>query len=200
MNRLALFISVIFHPIWVNLYALLALVYFHPFLYAGLSLPVKGFYIAFIFIACSVLPLLLVLLQKLFGFTKTIMLTEAEDRHVPYIFTASMYLFTYYLFKKMAAPTALLSFLLAQSAIVVAILVINFKTKISAHATSFGAIIGLVIGLAKASYFDLRWILVMLFLLAGVTLSARLQLKAHNLNQIYIGFLVGLLLMVLLVY
>jgi len=198
INKWANFISVICHPIWINAIALWSLLLLHPFMHAGLNNSVKLFYFGFIFISCSIVPLVVVLLGKFFGYSSNILLPNSEDRHIPYLVTAAMLVFNFYLMKKIGAPYPLQSYLLASASIMIVIIIINFNTKISAHATALGAWVGLIIALGKLSFIDVRWLLIASILISGLTLAARLQLNAHTKSQVYSGFLIGLGIMFLL--
>lgn len=196
MNKTtALLISVIFHPVFVNLISLVCVIQLNPYLEAGLSTEAKWFYIMYVFITTALIPLFIVVLRKALGFSSSIMLPDSDDRHVPYITASSTYLFGYYLFLRIHAPHPLQAYMLASACVLVLVLIINFFTKISAHATSLGAAVGVLLALNGYAQGDLRWLILVLLLISGFTASARLALEAHNPRQLYMGFGVGLLTM-----
>lgn len=196
MNRTFAFsLSVIFHPVFVNLLSLVLLIQLSPYLDAALTASAKWFYITYIFITTALLPLFVVVARKALGFSPSILLERSDDRHIPYIVTACAYLFGYYLFLRIGSPPPLIAYMLASASIMVLMLIINFFTKISAHATSLGAITGTLIACQAASDYDVRLMMVVIFLLSGITASARLALEAHSRMQIYTGFLMGLFVM-----
>jgi len=196
MNRTwAILLSVIFHPVFVNLLGFVAVIELNPHLQAGLTPQAKWFYIMYVFISTGLIPLFVVVARKALGFTNSIMLNNADDRHIPYIVTATAYLFGYYMFIKIGTPHVMQGYMLGSACILVAVLIINFRTKISAHATSLGALVGLILALSPMMMFDVRMLLIPALLISGLTATSRLVLEAHTHQQLYSGFGLGFLLM-----
>lgn len=192
MNRTwAILLSTVFHPVFINLLSFILVIELTPYLQAGFSVEAKWFYVLYVFITTGMIPLFVVVLRKALGFSKSIMLDQADDRHIPYITTAVAYLLGYYFFIQLGAPHILQGYMLASACIMVAILIINFYTKISAHATSLGALVGLLMALSAYALVDVRIYLVVAFIFTGLTCAARLALQAHTHQQIYWGALVG---------
>lgn len=196
MNRtLAILLSTVFHPVFVNLLSFTLVIELTPYLEAGFTTEAKWFYVLYAFITTGLIPLFVVVARKALGFSKSIMLDNADDRHIPYIVTAIAYLFGYYLFLRIGAPHVLQGYMLGSACVMVCILIINFSTKISAHATSLGALLGVIIAVTPIAIIDTRWLMLIVLLLTGLTAVSRLALQAHTLKQLYAGFILGLGLM-----
>lgn len=199
MNRnLALAISTLFHPVFVNLYGLSALILLSPYLSLGLTRNAQLFYVGFIFVTAGLLPIIAVLIMRLLGKVQSVLLDVQDERNIPYLITASIYLFDYYFLSKMHTPSLLRAYVLACACIVVAVVVINHFYKISVHGASLGALIAIILTVAQAPVFDLRYVLIIAFVLTGITLSARLFLHAHTLWQVVSGWSLGFLIMYLI--
>ena len=194
----ALGISIVCHPVFVNLITFTLMLQTHPYLKAGLSGEAKWFYTLFIFITTSMIPLFVVVIRKALGYTSSIMLDNSDDRHIPYITAAFAYLFGYYLFGTIGSPKPIQAFMLAMATITITLLVVNFFTKISAHATACGALCAVAIKLQPLALINLSLIIPILFVISGFISSARLILQAHDLKQIYAGFLTGFFIVMLL--
>jgi membrane-associated phospholipid phosphatase len=81
----------------------------------------------------------------------------------------------------------------------------NNFTKISAHATGVGGLLGIILIIIRwfsYSYFyigaaritvPIYWVLIVVLLLCGIVCTARLLLKAHEPKDILQGFIVGVL-------
>jgi uncharacterized membrane protein HdeD (DUF308 family) len=189
-------VSVIWHPVFVNLLCLYVLFTFYPPLSYGVPFKLQLFYVAFIFIATSIVPLFLVLIMKAMGTISAITMERQEDRKYPYLFTLSLYIFVYYnLMQSPLTPTYLLKYLLACTGIVAAVFLINSFNKISIHLATMGALCGLLAALAYKGFADYRILLALAILASGYVASARLSLKAHLPNQLYLGFLLGFIFM-----
>ncbi|AMS27978.1 hypothetical protein AEM51_14150 [Bacteroidetes bacterium UKL13-3] len=199
MNRnVALGISGLFHPVFVNLFGLLAIVFLSPYLSLGLTPNAKFFYIAFMFVTAGVLPILAVLVMRLLGKVQSVLLDVQDERNIPYLITASVYLFDYYFLSRMHTPSMLRAYILACACIVVAVVIINHFYKISVHGASLGALTAIILTLAQAPLFDLRYVLLLTFILSGITLSARLFLHAHTFGQVISGWMLGFVIMYLI--
>jgi hypothetical protein len=199
MNRnVALGISGLFHPVFVNLFGLLAIVFLSPYLSLGLTPNAKFFYIAFMFVTAGVLPILAVLVMRLLGKVQSVLLDVQDERNIPYLITASVYLFDYYFLSRMHTPSLLRAYILACACIVVAVVIINHFYKISVHGASLGALVAILLTLAQAPLFDLRYTLLLTFIFSGITLSARLFLHAHTFGQVISGWMLGFVIMYLI--
>jgi hypothetical protein len=199
MNRtVALTFSSLFHPVWVNLLGLLCLLFCSPYLSLVMQPTLLLFYVLFIFGTTAVVPMLAVGVMKLTGHIQSIMLEEQEERNIPYLVTGAMYLFDYYFLSQMHSGALIRAYLLACACIVVAAVIINHFYKISVHATSLGALAGIVVTLAPYALWDLRWVLVLVLIITGATLSARLFMNAHTRQQLVTGWLLGFLVMMLI--
>lgn len=196
MNRkVALIISSIFHPVFINLISLLLLFVLFPVLQFGLSDNVKLIYILFIFVTTGILPLLIVLLMKVLGKISSLLIDNKDERTLPYIITSTIYLLNYYLFMKVGAPQIIVSYLLGCSTITVAVLIINLFYKISIHTSALGALSAVIVASVHQASFDIRLLLIIIFIITGITASARIYAESHNQQQLYMGFLTGTLIM-----
>ncbi len=194
--RFALIISVIFHPVFVNLLSLVALCYLHPVLAVALSAKAKLFYVAFFFTATAIVPLIAVLILKQSGMVNSILLQEAQERRVPYLITSVMMLFTYYMFQKIHAPVSLQLFMLVCSAIVVLLLFVNQYKKLSIHMASLGLLTGVVITFCP--FIEVRMLLALVILICGITATARQFAKAHTPVELFGGYIIGFVMTMLL--
>lgn len=197
-KKLSIFISTVFHPVFTNLLSLWLLFILYPQLAYGIQSSIKLFYISFVFVTTGLIPLLLVLILRLLGKSTSIMLHEKEERNLPYIITAGLYLLDFYFAQKTGTPQLLTAYLLACSSIIVAVLIINQFNKISIHMASMGALVGLIMCATPYAVFDLRYLLITAFMASGWVASARLFADAHTFQQVLSGFCLGLLIMLLI--
>ncbi len=191
-NIFAQSLSTIAHPVFVNLLCLYLLFSIFPPLSHGLPQRIQLFYISFIFISTSLIPLILVLVMRITGKLESIQLDNRQDRKLPYILTVALYIFNIYNFVK--SPTThplILGYLVACTLIVFLVFAINFRTKISIHMATLGALCGLIACGSYTGFNDLRWLLFLAILLSGLVGSARLSLGAHSPYQLYCGFFLG---------
>lgn len=199
MNRkLSSLISFLFHPVFVNFLNLYLLFTLFPALHYGIPQRMQYFYISSIFIATSIIPLIMVVLMRFTGNVKSVLLTDKEDRKLPYLVTLIVYIFCYYYFTKLNTHPFILSYLVSCSVIVGLVLAINFFDKISIHTATLGAMAGILAVAGKYASMDMRYFMILAILTAGLVASARIICNAHQNKQVYSGFLLGFVLMFLI--
>ncbi|MFA6262318.1 MAG: hypothetical protein WC760_12675 [Bacteroidia bacterium] len=196
--RAAQALSVVFHPVFVNSFSLLLLFLLFPSLRYGVHPAMKVFYWSVIFISTGIVPMAWVGVSRLLGKIDSILLPNSDDRNLPYILTASLYMLDFYLAGQWGASSLFRAYLLACSSVVVSVLIINQFTKISIHAASLGALAAVIHQSALVAGFDVRYLMIAALVISGLVLSARLWAESHTSTQVYLGFLVGFLWMVLM--
>ena len=191
-------LSVLFHPLLMVFYAVLIVLY--PFEYGVLNnVQMQWILIGLIFLFSFIMPVLFILIMRMFRIVTSITVDKKEERIYPYAFTSVFYLFIWYMFSslKIFEGVPAKAFLFGSIAIFL-VLLVNFKLKISAHTLAMTAICGLVLRLVY-HYNELHQLLLLLLciFLSGLVASARLYLKAHTWNEItlaaVLGFFLGLL-------
>lgn len=194
-EKVARLISVLFHPLLMPTYASLLL--FNIPSHFNFSLPENYRYLvpAFVFASTFLFSALIMLIYLKMGFVKSLAMKDRKERALPLITMAGIYYFTYHFLNQGPAPTLFNFFMLGTTALVLLSLLLNYFTKISIHMVAMGGIFGTFAGLAVGFHYDLRLLLFLLALAAGLTGFARLKLKAHTETQVYSGFGLGVLVM-----
>lgn len=146
---------------------------------------------------CNVLftilmPVLMIFLLLRNNMIESLDLKKREDRKYPIIFTIVFHIANYYFLSRAHLPGPYMFFLLAALFSLIMTLIITNYWKISMHMTGIGGVCGAFLTLAFIWPIDLRIILALLFLLAGIIGSSRLILNAHTSKQVFFGFLAGL--------
>lgn len=128
-------------------------------------------------------------------------LEKKEDRNLPFIFTIIFYYGAYYMLKNNEGiPAIYLILMLVSTLMIIVVFFVNLKYKISIHSLSIGALNGLLIGVAYRFQLDLSYTIVFSILIAGIIAFSRLALGAHRSSEIYTGFLIGFLGLILLFF
>jgi hypothetical protein len=194
-DRLAHFFSWLFQPLLMPLAG--TLIFLNLPYYAFTLMPVK---LKWVVIFCNllftvVLPAGFILLMRRFKLIRSISLDDRSDRPVPVFLTGIFYAFNlYYLFRLYGyLPDLYYYFLMASIFSVISTLAISAWWKISMHMTGIGGLCGSVFLASMVWDLDLRYLLAAAFVAAGITGSARLQLKVHTPAQVGAGFLAGFL-------
>lgn len=195
MNKLAQFISVIFHPILLPTWMFLI------FITSGIckiSLINIEICLAVIFGTTFILPMSFILILKKFKVIESLTMEKREDRFIP-IFAVVIFLFATSRFFNGINALALYNFYLICNLILcVVVFWINFWWKISMHEIGWGALCAILFILSTASSKIFLPYLIAGFILSGIVGSARLYLKSHSNSQIYAGFAVGFIIPLLI--
>jgi len=184
------FISTILHPIVLpTLGVFLYFVFVSQSFDKRLQLIVLGL----VFVLTYVVPVLLLLFLKNFGFIKDFQVSTIKERRFPVIF---MILLLYFLGNTIIQiPTirnlGILFYGTSLSLICIYIL-FSVKLKSSLHLVSMGNMIGFFLIMTNINSLSMLPIIILLILLSGILASSRLYLKAHTPVELLIGFSLGI--------
>lgn len=196
MNKLAQFISTIFHPVLLPTWMLLVII--ASDLYKMLFINV-GLCFAIVFVTTFVFPIISMLILKKFKVIKSLTMEKRDERFIP-LFIMVVFLYATTRFFKGISMLSLYNFyLICNMLLCVVVFWVNLFWKISFHGIGWGAFSATLLIMTTISVdIYLPFFITSLFI-SGIVGSARLYLKSHNESQIYVGFIVGFI-MPLLIY
>ena len=199
--KLTQLISIILHPIFMPLLALHLTLFLLPSLAFFLDQNLMLIYGIIVF-STIVLPLANIfwLIRK--EQVSSLEMSNHKERSLPLFKTAIWMSLGYYLIQNLLFYTPILKAeLLGAILIILLASIISKFWKISLHLLAIGGVVGVFIAL-QIIHGDFLYLLMLFILLSGLLGVARINQKAHNYAQIYVGFLVGLSveLITLLVY
>ena len=164
--------------------------------------------ILLVFFSTVIIPAFATFLMIQLGLVKSFTMEDRMDRTGPLIASGIFYLWVFWnLYSNSNTPKILIALILGTTIGLFVVFFFNIFFKIRAHMTGMGGWIGAILillwvehyqfipisdtkeVLSGISLFDL---LAVSFVLAGLVGMARLQLKAHNLEELVYGFLGGL--------
>ena len=203
MRLLAQTISFIFHPVFLLLYLLLILLQVNPFIFGGLEPKLKGLVIIQVAITTCIFPLIATGLMKALGLIPSLEMHHRKDRIGPLIATAVFYIWLYLNIKDHDfIPDVFASIVLGSCLALCLSFFINVFSKISLHTVGLGGAMGALILIYALYSYETFWIwgvvvsvklvLMIALMIAGLVGTARLYLGAHQDDEIYGGYLVGL--------
>ncbi|MCF0061777.1 hypothetical protein MUK70_21285 [Dyadobacter chenwenxiniae] len=207
-NRIALILSVAFHPLILTTYLFALLFLISPELVgvSALELPALGSLLMLLFLNTFIAPTLVVYYFQKMGIISTMHVDDLAERRLPYLACIIIYGLATYLFGWKLQPISELApqisiILGAATVSLLIVTVVSLFWKISAHATGIGGTIGMLTGLLMR-HDDAQLLIPLIFtvLIAGWLLSARLHLNAHTPAQILVGVICGAFVSSLTVY
>lgn len=184
------FISTILHPIVLP--TLGVFIYF-VFVSKSFDKRLQLIVLGLVFVLTYVVPVLLLLFLKNFGFIKDFQVSTIKERRFPVIF---MILLLYFLGNTIIQiPTIRnLGILFYGTSLSLTCIYILFSVKLksSLHLVSMGNMIGFFLIMTNINSLSMLPIIILLVLLSGILASSRLYLKAHTPVELLIGFSLGI--------
>ena len=147
----------------------------------------------------GILPLLSVALLALKP-KFDISLSKVSDRLMVLLFTSAFYYLGFVLLDRIKAYPVFKLVMIASVLVIIALLLISFKWKISSHMAALGAITGAVLALAFRTGINPVFSVLVLVLAAGLTGTSRLIVQKNSLPQVVAGYFLGLLIVYLVIY
>jgi len=187
----ARFLSLVFHPLLLPTYAFAMIILSQPFLFAAYD-GGEWVLVVRVFVNTFVFPVLCLFLLWRLGWLKSFEAATREERIVPYIAIGTLYMWTFITFRKSPEPQVLNVVLLGSCLALFACFFANIFSKISIHAAGFGCLMVLAFLNTWFAAYDVRWLLLVVVLVAGLVGSSRLYLRSHTLKEVMTGFLVGI--------
>jgi len=147
----------------------------------------------------GILPLLSVALLALKP-KFDISLSKVSDRLMVLLFTSAFYYLGFVLLDRIKAYPVFKLVMIASVLVIIALLLISFKWKISSHMAALGGITGAVLALAFRTGINPVFSVLVLVLAAGLTGTSRLIVQKNSLAQVVAGYFLGLIIVYLVIY
>lgn len=197
-SKLAKFISIIFHPVLIPTLGFL-LLFNSGFYFSMLNWEAKRFILLVVLFSTGILPMLSVAILAL-NPNFNISMDNSRDRIVPLLTSSVFYYLGYMLLGRMKAFPVFKLFLLASVLVIVVLLFVSFKWKISNHMAALGGMAGTLFALSFRSGANPLYAILAVVLISGLVGSARLVLNKHTIGQIIAGYALGFSVLYLVVY
>ncbi|MFV7234044.1 hypothetical protein [Flavobacterium sp. ZB4R12] len=198
MKKILPIFSYIFHPIFIPVMATLVYLFFNISFFVNQE---KLFVLFQILIVTVIIPILLFLLLRATGKIDSIMVTEVSQRKIPLIIHCFLLIL---LVRKSITldryPELHFFFLGALMSTLQALVLSFFKTKASLHMMGISSLTVFVMGLSIHYQIQNSFMITLLILMNGFVASSRLEMKAHTPSELILGFLLGSVPQLLLLY
>ena len=183
-------LSYVLHPVSFSLLWTL----FYLWSYPG-YISEKQFYIIvlIVFVSSFLLPLIWLFMLYRLGFIDSFHLVTAEERKYPLLINIFLAMATgRILLQDGNVPDLAFFFIAGGFSLVLTYFFLFFNKKISLHSLGISSITGALIYWSYTTHTNYLILIAFLFILMGIVASARLQLKAHNVQEVLLGSLIGL--------
>ncbi len=203
LKLFAQIISFVFHPSLLPTFAFIYIIWSNPGLFAPLGSVATNKIVLIVAINTFLFPLITVFLMLKLGFIKSFFMEEKKERYLPYLATAIFYLWTLlYVWHQndlqeislnTFASKILTVIILGATISVFLLFLLNLFYKISMHTVGMGYFIGIALAMLPVSNYGLKIPFMIIILIAGLVGTARLSLGAHKPQEIYSGYLLGII-------
>ena len=209
LKILANLFSIVFHPLLVVTYMLVLLLLVNPYLFGVNDIGNKGIQLLIlrVFLSTFLIPIFAILMLRQLGFIQSFQMHDRKERIAPYIITGIFYLSMFRsLLYHPDIPMAFKIFILGATIGLFIAFFINLFSKISMHAVGMGGLVAMIVitmvlfsyesfvvhfGMLGSHQIRMSTLLMAGLLLSGIVCTSRLLLNAHNLQDMYGGFIVG---------
>lgn len=181
-------ISYIFHPLFIPIGGTILYFLIAPYR----TLEMQSGNILPIFILTVIIPIIFFLILKNLGVISSIFLPTLQERKYPLYISCILFLMILYKVIPNNYVHELFYFftgLLTATGTALILLFLKFKT--SMHLLGMGSILMFMVGLSIHFETNITLAISLFTLFTGLVATSRLYLKAHSMNELLIGFLVG---------
>ena len=186
-------VSILFHPVFVPTITVFLVVK----IYSNIIILENqaGIILIGTCVFSLILPLLSVFILLLTKKIDSLEMPKKEERFLPILFASIWMILGFYFMKEIFSYAPIMkSIYLGAIYVILISLLITKKWKISLHMLAIGGATGVFIMLEFLFGQNLMLLLITI-LISGILGFSRLSLKAHSLNQIYAGFILGNIIM-----
>jgi len=203
MEKLAHFISWVFNPLTLPIYALMMVMYIpsdHQFFepYCIYLIPDESkiaILKMFIFFGVAAPGVVFYWMYKN-NQIESIEMNTQKERRLPiifmFIFCTMLYLLIlFFSGKSSILPSYIFSLPLSGAIVAAVFYFLNRWKKVSLHSASAGIMVGFIFAFILHHSAFQMWMLSLTFLISGLIMTTRLYLKKHSLNEVVIGWVLG---------
>ena len=195
-NPVASVISYILHPLLVPTYIIVFLLNMDVFLAFMIPFTVRLWIISMFFTITFAMPAMMIWMMHRKGIITSMQMEMRSERFYPLLLTTIFWAFGYILLSRTGLPVIYYRYLLGGIAALIVAMIVNHFWKISLHMLGMGGLTGVFLGVSLRIGVDVLLLISILIILSGLVGYARLKANSHNPPQVYVGYFVGVILMI----
>lgn len=194
LRSIATIVSYLLHPVFMPIIMTWVIYMITPMSFVQYEGKLSLLFIQ-IGMATIFFPLLVVGLLKGLGFISSIFMRTQKERIIPLIATMMCYWWISHVFKNLDAPLVLQILLRGAYWSIIALFICSIFFKISMHTMAAGGMLGMLIVLMIVTPVSMAVPFIAGLLIAGASGTARLLLGAHTQFEVWVGYILGILVM-----
>ncbi len=198
--RFSKFLSYVLHPLIIPTLATAALL-MRPDLYSiVLPLWLKLWYISVVFAFTWLIPAAAVFILLRVNAIYSIEMSHRGERTIPLLIASTSYMALVFFVRPTNIPPLFLYVVYSATFALLAGLLINMVYKISLHTLGWGAITATLVSISLRLGLPMLTLISVSILLSGLAGYARLKENAHNQTQVYMGYIAGVAIVMLIIF
>jgi hypothetical protein len=191
-------LSYILHPLLIPILVTSALL-LRPDVYTiVLPYALIGWFLSVVFFFTNLIPVAGMLILLKFNAVNSLDMNLRNERTLPLIITSTSFMVLLFSVKGTNIPPVFLYVLYSATFALLAGLIINLVYKISLHTLGWGAMVATLTLLSLRIGIPLLLFIGISIILSGLAGYARLKENAHNQAQVYLGYVAGVSVIILL--
>lgn len=194
LRSIATIVSYLLHPVFMPIIMTWVIYMITPMSFVQYEGKLSLLFIQ-IGMATIFFPLLVVGLLKGLGFISSIFMRTQKERIIPLIATMMCYWWISHVFKNLDAPLILQVLLRGAYWSIIALFICSIFFKISMHTMAAGGMLGMLIVLMIVTPVSMAVPFIAGLLIAGASGTARLLLGTHTQFEVWVGYILGILVM-----
>ncbi|MEI6059381.1 MAG: hypothetical protein WCR72_01680 [Bacteroidota bacterium] len=191
-------LSYILHPLLIPTLVTSALMLNPGFFSIALPSAVKFWFISIVFIFTVGIPLCGMFILLKFKVINSIEQKQRTERIIPLLLGSTSYMALLYSLRSTGIPPVFLYVLYAATLALLTGLLINMLYKISLHTLGWGALTATLASISLQVGAPLLSLIIASVVLSGLAGYARLKQNAHNQTQIYLGYVAGVSIIIIM--
>ncbi|SRR5690606_14199052 len=197
-KKFAQIVSIILHPVFIPTLGFL-LFFNSGFYFSFITWEAKRFVLMIVLLSTGILPLLAMALLSINPKFETSS-ESGTSRALPLLISSVSYYAGYLLLNRINAYPVFKIFLIASVLVIVVLLILSLKWKISSHMAAMGGLTGALLALSFRTGINPVWAIVLVIVASGLVGTSRLILGKNRLKYLEIGYLLGFATLYLVIY
>jgi membrane-associated phospholipid phosphatase len=197
MYRVSQVVSAVFHPLIMPLACFFLAAHYDWYIRGTTDPNILRITLLVVALSTIAFPGVNLLLLRWYGVISSLAMPNRAERVTPFLSTLFFFGLGYYLLSKGNLPAPLYSIFVGSMVALLLLTLLSLRWKVSAHGAGVAGVAGSVMALFQLHNYGNIALLSAVWLAAGLTLTARLYLKAHTPGEVYIGAIIGFLSMYL---
>jgi hypothetical protein len=197
-RKLAQIISVVLHPVLLPTLGFLLLLN-SGFYFSFLNWEAKRLVLLVVLFSTAILPLLAMSVLTINPRFK-LSFETGNQRALPLMFSSVFYYVGYMLLNRLNAFPELKIVMIASVMVILGLMLVSLKWKISSHMAALGGLTGILLALSFRTGIYPVWAIITAVMASGVTGTAQLILEKNKLWHLQAGYAMGFTFLFLTIY